>query len=534
MICPYCHEDVAIRLDKGVHRCFACKVELPRDFVERTADPFVSVGLIGDVNHGKTAYLTSLFFLLKHLQGMWPNFYFRALDDYSHQLIYEKVSEFENSGKLQGNTPENFSAPALFHFANVPAIGDCFISFYDVSGETYRSIMPMANRGRSVAQSDIIIFLISLVDAEGDWHYSVQKGLDVYIDAAQHKMQLSLKNQDLVVALTKADLLQKKLPKELQDYISSGAIDKYGRGALPGRLDCHEAIKAWLSGQAGGFVNMAEKHFQSVTYTALSATGAKTSGVTSVSPVVVSDPKRVLDPFVHLIHCVQINRKRFVKKRAVRSQSVDPSSETPSGLGAIGKQGRKSRLAMVFLIGGFGLFVLIAKLHPSTPPTALPEAAGVKQPINTASIAPKAKNAVAKMHKGKVVFFEKEGYNTYIKLEENGKYIWAGFAECDVNIGDTIVFQDTEPLRNFRVIGQTLDEMMYDRACKIVGKEYKKAVKSAITKHETGYSAPNSSDNGASNTQNTESGLTDLNAAQIDNTQRHRTDISNDIDMTGL
>ena len=336
MICPYCNNDVATITDKNLFRCAECKVELHRDFVQKTNVPYISIGLIGDVNHGKTAFLTALFYLLNKMPSMWPGFFFNALDEYSHGLIYKKVAEFEKSGTLQGNTGDNFASPALFKFTNIPSIGDCFISFNDVAGETYKSQAKISGRGRSVAQSDIAIFLVSISDWE-KWEYEIQKMLDTYVNAAQHRMQIDLKHQDLIVTLTKGDLLSNKLSAELLGYLTAGAVDYYEKMSLNSKIGSNDIIRSIFTKQAGGFVNMAEKHFKSVSYTIVSSTGAKTAGINSIAPIVASDPKRVLDPFVTLIHFVTSERHRFLKKRAVKVPVADPIIKGESHQNKFGK-----------------------------------------------------------------------------------------------------------------------------------------------------------------------------------------------------
>lgn len=357
MICPYCHNDVATISDKSLFRCAECKVELHRDFVQKTDVPYISVGLIGDINHGKTAFLTALFYLLNHMPSLWPRFFFNALDEYSHGLLYEKVAEFEKRGVLQGNTGDNFSSPALFKFTNIPIIGDCFISFNDVSGETYKSQTKISGRGRSVAQSDIAIFIVSISDWASQWEFELQKMLDTYVNAAQYRMQINLKQQDLIVTLTKGDLLSSKLSDELVGYLNEGAIDKYEKVSSSAKIGSNDLIRSIFTKQAGGFVNMAEKHFKSVNYTIVSSTGAIAAGVNSIAPIVVSDPKRVLDPFMHLMHCVKSERQRFLKKRAVKVPVVDTNIKGESHKSEVGK----SYLIppMVKFAGGAAILLMI-------------------------------------------------------------------------------------------------------------------------------------------------------------------------------
>lgn len=330
--CPYCLLSVLPKEgQKGglsLFTCPDCGTELHREYITRSGVASYSVGFVGFPGHGKTVYLTSLFYTLGQMQNVWPNFFFKSLDDHSHQLLYSQVAEFGgNPGKLPEKTPETFNSPALVLFNNTVDVGDCCLSFYDVSGETYSdSGKAISDRGKVVAKSDTVLFLMSLAASTGggfsqSWTFDLQKMLDCYLHAAQNRMSLNLKrNQDLVVVLTKGDLL----------LTNSGFKDTFGPDLMRGSYDRYRSlveaskevsdlsnrIKKWLHDNgAAGFINMAQGSFRSVTYTLVSATGGRTDGQVITAAISPSDPRRVLDPLIRILQKEVCAAETIIKKK---------------------------------------------------------------------------------------------------------------------------------------------------------------------------------------------------------------------------
>jgi hypothetical protein len=160
--CPYCLETTTPESYHCANE--ACKAELPRDFVD-SKEPKTTVGLVGFSGHGKTVYLTSLFYLFKFLRGKVNDYYFLSLDDNTHKIIYEHVPLFEDQSTLPESTPANFPHPSLIRFHKVPYYQDWFLSFYDTAGEVFDRTQTITNQGRFCAHSDNIFLLSALPTA---------------------------------------------------------------------------------------------------------------------------------------------------------------------------------------------------------------------------------------------------------------------------------------------------------------------------------------------------------------------------------
>ena len=165
--------------------CPKCNSEIYRDFVEKAKIPRTTVGLVGFTGHGKTVYLTSLFYLLKFFKRrmIWrENFSWLSLDDNTHRIMFKHVPLFEESHLPEG-TPANFPHPSLIQFSKVPFFGDHFLSIYDTAGSVFEETARITDLGRFVAQSEVVLFVISIPDCGGRWADNMERLLETYINA---------------------------------------------------------------------------------------------------------------------------------------------------------------------------------------------------------------------------------------------------------------------------------------------------------------------------------------------------------------
>jgi len=317
--CPYCLEIVDPTVENKDHTPVyicpnnECKAALPRDLVEKKI-PQATIGLVGFTGHGKTVYLTSLFYILKILRrdkrNPWgEDFNWESLDDNTHKIMCEHVPLFEAS-KLPDSTPENFPHPALIQFTNTPFFKNYFLSFYDTAGRVYEETEKIAETGRFVAHSEVVLFIISIKDCGTSWADKMESLLETYIRAVYDKLRVDLKkNQHLIVVLTKADSLI-RLPTGLKNFLQNGSYEWYlvnnpneeksiVRAKVRELKEHSRGIKEWLEkNNCRGFTNLAKQKFKSVEYTIVSSTGAEPIGNRLATKLKPQDPKRVLDPFL--------------------------------------------------------------------------------------------------------------------------------------------------------------------------------------------------------------------------------------------
>lgn len=313
MRCPYCLELTKPKLEKKDNRLVYvcsngnCKMEIARDFVEKPKIPLATVGMVGFPGHGKTVYVTSLFYLIQILGNIWGNYHCRGLDNHTIKDFYQRIDLFKK-GQLPQSTPANFPSPSLFYFSGIPYFTDWFFSFYDTAGEVFEDSQRITQAGRFVAYADVVVLLLNINESGEEWSVTMERLLDTYIKGVYDYLHVDLrKRQNLVVALSKADMLVGKLPDDIETFLRSGTYEWYTNGQNRRRLidklhQCSCNVKTWLQQQGcGGFVSKARSNFKSVEYTLISATGAAPVGDQLAALPVPEDPKRVLDPFFWIL-----------------------------------------------------------------------------------------------------------------------------------------------------------------------------------------------------------------------------------------
>lgn len=325
MKCPYCFRDLKIKVQKKGSRhlyyCSRCESEIHRAYVDYPNTPFTRIGMVGYTGHGKTVYITSLFYQLQALDAMWDNYYFETLDDFTHDIMFEKVLELKK-GNLFSGTPINFPEPAFIRFNNMPTLGTQIVSMYDIGGGVFDNLDLMTQKGKYLAHSDTVFFIMSLIedDIKDDWNLRTQKLLDRYIHVVYSRFGANLsKKQNIVFVFTKSDELAKEespnqLSFEVVDYFKNGTLEQFrhfDNYAFEQIKHNSNNIENWLrSIGCNGFLNAAKNHFRSVSYVMTSSLGEAPVDNKLVKQLSPLDPKCVLDPFLWALYAPNIKTRR--------------------------------------------------------------------------------------------------------------------------------------------------------------------------------------------------------------------------------
>ncbi len=325
MKCPYCFRDLKIKVQKKESRhlyyCSRCESEIHRAYVDYPNTPFTRIGMVGYTGHGKTVYITSLFYQLQALDAYWDNYYFETLDDFTHEIMFEKVFELKK-GNLFSGTPINFPEPAFIRFNNMPVLGTQIVSMYDIGGGVFDNLDLMTQKGRYLAHSDTIFFIMSLIEEEiyEDWNMRTMKLLDRYIHVVYSRFGANLsKKQNIVFVFTKSDELakdegEKALSYEVADYFKNGTIEQFGHFdsySFDQMQNNSANIESWLrSNGCNGFINLANNHFRSVSFVMTSSLGDAPIKNKLSKELVPTDPKCVLDPFLWALYAPNIKPPR--------------------------------------------------------------------------------------------------------------------------------------------------------------------------------------------------------------------------------
>ena len=330
MICPYCLNKIKPvekvekdRKDENfyVYVCPKCGRLLPRDYI-KSIQPKISIGMVGFRGHGKTTYLSVLFYLLDSFLNNWKGSTYRTLNKRAFDWVYDNMKQLKN-GNLPQATPTNFPEPVIVKFFDIPILGSYITSLYDTGGEVFENPDTITDAGKFVAYSDVVLFIVSIADIQNNgWVDELNRLLNVYIMAVKDRIGIETKKkQHLIVVFTKADLLQGsisgiRLSDELISYLNNGDYRAY----VPFTEDKLDAIKGyskdiknWLKGNgATGFVNSSETFFKSVEYTIVSSIGANPVGDELGFKLSPEIPKRVLDPF--LLALDKMRKRSWIKR----------------------------------------------------------------------------------------------------------------------------------------------------------------------------------------------------------------------------
>ncbi|MEN8118750.1 MAG: hypothetical protein ABFS35_00285 [Bacteroidota bacterium] len=325
MKCPYCFKELKIKVqEKGsrhLYYCSRCESEIHRAYIDYPNTPFTRIGMVGYTGHGKTVYITSLFYQLQALDNFWDGYYFETLDDFTHDIMFEKVLELKK-GRLFSGTPINFPEPAFIRFNNMPNFNTQIVSMYDIGGGVFDNLDLMTQKGKYLAHSDTIFFIMSLIEEDivDDWNLKTMGLLDRYIHVVYSRFGANLsKKQNIVFVFTKSDELvkaegERKLNLEIVDYFKNGTLEQFqylDSYSLDQIRHNSANIERWLrENNCNGFINLAKNHFRTVNFVLTSALGdapVENKLVKGLSPL---DPKCVLDPFLWALHAPNIKPPR--------------------------------------------------------------------------------------------------------------------------------------------------------------------------------------------------------------------------------
>lgn len=193
---------------------------------------------------------------------------------------------------------------------------------YDIGGGVFDDLDLLTEKGKYLAHSDTIFFIVSLVDPDvlEDWNLKIMALLDRYIHVVYSRFGIELaKNQNLFFVFTKSDELAKrddnyKLSDELIEYLNSGSfknmnfINDFTFNKIKYDSDM---IKEWLRTKGcNSFINLAENHFKTVNFALVSALGDAPVNNVMVNSISPESPKRVLEPVFWALNATKLKTKK--------------------------------------------------------------------------------------------------------------------------------------------------------------------------------------------------------------------------------
>jgi hypothetical protein len=311
-LCPMCLKDAVIERSYLAHVkyppyvCTECQEEIPAMYVEDyDRYPPVVMNALGFRGHGKTVFFASLFYYLKRmgLAKLWAGFYTQALSEESIRHVYSNMERLAK-GLLPEATPtHNFPRPTLVRVHGIPEMSNMTLVFYDVGGETFNDTRLIQEYADFIRHSPSLLLLASITECQ-EGSQQLHDLLNRCIIGLR-EMGSDTRRKSLIVVYTKSDLMLDRMNGRfsmLGDYLRAEGFNEL-RNVSPyvGRMqEVSDLLCSWTCEILGTeeFVNLAQSHFASVTFCAVSALGSKPQE--GRMPVNVL-PRRVLDPLLWVV-----------------------------------------------------------------------------------------------------------------------------------------------------------------------------------------------------------------------------------------
>jgi parallel beta-helix repeat protein len=192
-----------------------------------------------------------------------------------------------------------FPRSLVVRLSKIPRTGGSHLMMFDTGGEAFLSVNGIMAFGRYVRRSPAVIWLVSLEDLTTP--DEINDALTVYLQAMA-EMAASAEKQDLIVVLTKGDLLLRserypELPTSAGEFLLEHELHPCG-DSWQKLEQISNDLQRWLL-RLGfhQFINRAEDKFANVRYCILSAQG--TSAVNGTMEVGLM-PRGVLAPLFWL------------------------------------------------------------------------------------------------------------------------------------------------------------------------------------------------------------------------------------------
>ena len=266
--------------------------------------PPVVVSVIGFRQHGKTIYLDSLFYAFKQLLPQhWPGFYTIPLNEECLETVNKGIKGLDR-GELPDASPKVFPRPTIVQMRGVPFQPNSTLLCYDTSGEAFEKPTQLVQYASFVKRARTVMFLIAvpkLADAAGE----MDKLLNTYL-IGMAELDARTPDQHLMVVYTQADEMIPHLTHwpDVQDYLKQGSIDKLAHlpAYIPQMRNVSDRLRDFTRTQLNAHeflskadANKANANFKSVSFTIVSALGAKSNGDRLSQQIT---PRCVLDPLL--------------------------------------------------------------------------------------------------------------------------------------------------------------------------------------------------------------------------------------------
>ncbi len=350
-ICPFCLHRFRIEISDNLKNIGCpnkeCRKTIPGDFViEILSQPFVIGSLIGRVRHGKTCFLTSIFYhieYLRHHNKLLKKAGYSAIDTDAWKIIEDFKGKFRN-GEVPEATQKQVNL--VMTFEGIPHVRSFVLTLFDNGGETFDNIQAILDS--KCLESDIIFFIfapinernIQLKNSSSNKQKeqfeipSPEKGLELirnyihaYFDAGGKCKKKGwfrrnrVIDQKVIMILTKADLYKSiegvALPEKMERYLQEDIVEYLNKKQLK---ELSQITRNWVE-EIGysQLIQELEKKFDEVVYVPVSALGQSREEVEKSRTIT---PKGSILPILWIGYLMHTSRLGFFKKLNLFIQDV--------------------------------------------------------------------------------------------------------------------------------------------------------------------------------------------------------------------
>ncbi len=319
LFCPHCWRMTDLCVDE--EECSECHERLPIQYLRAPEDlrP-LAIQAMGWTGHGKSAYLAAMTYALNRASLLWPRFTCAPANDRTQKFVVSANRQIEK-GELPPKTLSGDVESRILLARGMGVWGNRLLTFRDSAGEVFDSMEIAGSQERFVLAAPTIWMFVSLADlssGDGRTPDMLMTGLTDTLD----RRSPTPGSRSVILVITKADLLRRKLPRKVLKYLKSDRLwlrlrpgsyrrtaGELDRGDLASHqremVEIDQEIRDWLTRDANihNLVLDAERAGLQLRFSILSATGGAPSKSNKLPRA--WDASRVLDPLLWAIQLDQ-------------------------------------------------------------------------------------------------------------------------------------------------------------------------------------------------------------------------------------
>lgn len=318
ILCPYCLAQIYFKEGDKLDRCpigigrGGCGSELPPKYVHKfnQMQPFF-MQLIGWSQVGKTVYLQALTAMLKHLTTIWKDDYAASAQTDATLRYNRNVKSYLSSGEMPPATQLQLQDAYIMHLENMARWGSRTLVLRDIAGEYFNELKFPIEQTPYLIHVPTTLMMISINDLVKS-SFTMDQLMSSYIQTLiKFDSKYGSKKRNVIVVLTKADLLSRGLPTVLLNYLNTDPfstmfvnaveVEEMGDGAMTNYMrDLHlvsDEIQEWVKSIDGGrtLIALAKNEGIELRFSLVSSTGGIVNEDNRMRIPIA--PIRVLDPF---------------------------------------------------------------------------------------------------------------------------------------------------------------------------------------------------------------------------------------------